>query len=173
VGTILVQWAKALGARVIGTAGSVEKAALARSFGCDQVILYRDEGVAARVRELTDGKGVSVAYDSVGKDTFEGTLDSLARRGVFVSFGNASGPVPAFEPLRLSRAGSLFFTRPTLFDYIATPEDLDASAAALFEMIDSGKIRIEIGQTFPLAEARRAHEALEGRATTGASVLLP
>ena len=173
VGTILVQWAKALGARVIGTAGSAEKAALARSFGCDEVILYRDEDVAARVRELTGGRGVQVAYDSVGKDTFEGTLGSLARRGVFVSFGNASGPVPAFEPLRLSRAGSLFFTRPTLFDYIATPAELDASAAVLFDMIASGKVRIEIGQTFPLAEARRAHEALEGRATTGASVLLP
>ena len=173
VGTILVQWAKALGARVIGTAGSEEKAALARSFGCDEVILYRDQDVAARVRELTDGKGVQVAYDSVGKDTFEGTLGSLGRRGVFVSFGNASGPVPAFEPLRLSRAGSLFFTRPTLFDYIATTEELDASAVALFEMTGSGKIRIEIGQTFPLAEARRAHEALEGRETIGASVLIP
>ncbi|MGI9169488.1 MAG: quinone oxidoreductase family protein [Caulobacteraceae bacterium] len=173
VGTILVQWAKALGARVIGTAGSPEKAALARSLGCDEVIAYRDEDVAARVRALTGGEGVSVAYDSVGKDTFEGTLASLARRGVFVSFGNASGPVPAFEPLRLSRAGSLFFTRPTLFDYIATTQELDASAAALFDMIGSGKVRIEIGQTFPLAEARRAHEALEGRATTGASVLLP
>lgn len=173
VGTILVQWAKALGARVIGTAGSEEKAALARSFGCDEVILYRDEDVAARVRAATDGKGVQVAYDSVGKDTFEGTLASLARRGVFVSFGAASGPVPAFEPLRLARAGSLFFTRPTLFDYIATTDELDASAAALFDMIGSGKIRIEIGQTFPLADARRAHEALEGRATTGASVLLP
>ncbi len=173
VGTILVQWAKALGTRVIGTAGSEEKAALARSFGCDEVILYRDEDVAARVRELTDGAGVQVAYDSVGKDTFEGTLASLARRGVFVSFGNASGSVPAFEPLRLSRAGSLFFTRPTLFDYIATTEELDASATALFDMITSGKIRIEIGQTFPLAEARRAHEALEGRMTIGASVLIP
>jgi NADPH:quinone reductase len=173
VGTILVQWAKALGARVIGTAGSEQKAALARSFGCDHVILYRDEDVAARVRELTDGKGVAVAYDSVGKDTFEGTLASLARRGVFVSFGNASGPVPAFEPLRLSRAGSLFFTRPTLFDYIAATEELDASAAALFDMILSSRIRIEIGQTFPLAEARAAHEALEGRLTTGASLLIP
>ncbi|MDQ2859672.1 MAG: quinone oxidoreductase [Pseudomonadota bacterium] len=173
VGTILVQWAKALGARIIGTAGTEEKAAFARSLGCDEVILYRDEDVAARVRELTDCKGVAVAYDSVGKDTFEATLGSLARRGVFVSFGNASGPVPAFEPLRLSRAGSLFFTRPTLFEYIATTEELDASAAALFDMIASGKIRIEIGQTFPLSDARRAHEALEGRATTGASVLVP
>lgn len=173
VGTILVQWAKALGARVIGTAGSMDKARLARACGCEQVILYREEDVAARVRELTDGAGVQVAYDSVGKDTFEATLGSLARRGVFVSFGNASGPVPAFEPLRLSRAGSLFFTRPTLFDYIATTEELDASASALFDMIASGKVNIEIGQTFPLAEARRAHEALEGRATTGASVLIP
>lgn len=173
VGTILVQWAKARGARVIGAVGSVEKATLARSFGCDEVILSRDEDVAARVRELTAGKGVQAAFDSVGKDTFEATLGSLARRGVFVSFGNASGPVPAFEPLRLARAGSLFFTRPTLFDYIATTNELDASAAALFEMIASGKIRIGIGQTFPLAEARRAHEALEGRATKGASVLIP
>jgi len=173
VGTILVQWAKALGARVIGTAGSEEKAELARSFGCDHVILYRTEDVAARVRELTDGKGVPVAYDSVGKATFEGTLASLARRGVFVSFGNASGPTPAFEPQRLARAGSLFFTRPTLFDYIAAAEELTASAGALFDMIGSRKVKIEIGQTFPLAEARRAHEALEGRMTARASVLIP
>ncbi|HZL00102.1 MAG TPA: quinone oxidoreductase [Caulobacteraceae bacterium] len=173
VGTILVQWAKALDARVIGTVGSRGKAELARSFGCDEVILYRTEDVAARVRKLTDGKGVPVAYDSVGKDTFEGTLASLARRGLFVSFGNASGSAPAFEPQRLARAGSLFFTRPTLFDYIATPEEFAASAGALFEMIGSGKVRIEIGRTFPLAEARRAHEALEGRMTTGASVLIP
>jgi len=173
VGMILVQWAKALGARVIGTVGSPAKAALARSLGCDEVILYRDEDVAARVRALTDGKGVAVAYDSVGKDTFEATLASLARRGVFVSFGNSSGAVPAFEPLRLSRAGSLFFTRPTMYDYTATTQELDDSAAAVFAMIASGAVKIEIGQTFPLAQTRQAHEALEGRETTGATVLIP
>jgi NADPH2:quinone reductase len=173
VGTLMVQWAKAIGATVIGTVGSEEKAALTRALGCDHVILYREEDVAARVREITGDAGVPVAYDSVGKDTFEGTLASLARRGLFVSFGNASGPVPAFEPLRLSRAGSLFLTRPTLFDYIATEAELDESAAALFAMIGSGKLKIEIGQRFALADARKAHEALEGRATVGASVLLP
>ncbi|WP_374534964.1 quinone oxidoreductase [Phenylobacterium sp.] len=173
VGSILVQWAKHLGARVIGTAGSDAKAELARSHGADHVILYRDQDVAAEVRRLTDGKGVPVAYDSVGASTFEGTLASLARRGMFVSFGNASGPVPPFAPLRLSQAGSLFFTRPTMFDYTATTEDLDASAAALFEVIGSGAVKIDIGQTFALGDARRAHEALEGRDTVGASLLIP
>ncbi len=173
VGSILAQWAKSLGAVVIGTAGSADKAALARTYGCDHVILYRDEDVAARVRELTGGRGVAVAYDGVGAETFEATLASLARRGTFVSFGNASGPVPPFAPLRLSQAGSLFFTRPTLFDYVATTEELDASAAALFAAIASGAVRIDIGQEFPLAETRRAHEALEGRATTGATLLIP
>jgi NADPH2:quinone reductase len=173
VGTILVQWAKHLGARVIGTVGSPEKAELAEAFGCDEVILYRDEDVAARVRELTGGAGVPVAYDSVGKDTFEGTLASLARRGTFVSYGNASGPVPPFAPLRLTQAGSLFFTRPTMFDYTATTAELDESAGALFDLIGQGVIRIEIGQTFPLKDVRKAHEALEARATRGASLLLP
>ena len=173
VGSILVQWAKHLGARVIGTAGSDAKAELARSHGADHVILYRDQDVAAEVRRLTDGKGVPVAYDSVGASTFEGTLASLARRGMFVSFGNASGPVPPFAPLRLSQAGSLFFTRPTMFDYTAATEDLDASAAALFGVIGSGAVKIDIGQTFALGDARRAHEALEGRDTVGASLLIP
>jgi NADPH2:quinone reductase len=173
VGTILVQWAKAIGAVVIGTVGSAAKANLAREHGCDHVILYRDEDVAKRVGEITEGRGVRVAYDSVGKDTFEGTLASLGRRGLFVSFGNASGPAPAVEPGRLSRAGSLYLTRPTLFDYIATPQELAASAAALFEVIASAAVKIEIGQTFPLKDARRAHEALEGRETIGASLLIP
>jgi NADPH2:quinone reductase len=173
VGTLLVQWLKALGAEVIGTVGSDKKAALARRLGCDQVIFYRHEDVAARVREITGGAGVPVAYDSVGKDTFEATLKSLARRGMFVSFGNASGAVPAFEPLRLSRAGSLFLTRPTLYDYIATTAELDDSSGALFAMIASGKLEVEIGQRFRLADARQAHEALESRNTIGASVLLP
>ncbi|HWA60039.1 MAG TPA: quinone oxidoreductase [Caulobacteraceae bacterium] len=173
VGLILVQWAKAIGATVIGTVGSEDKAALARAHGCDHIVFYRHEDVAAKVRELTGGAGVPVAYDSVGKDTFEGTLASLARRGLFVSYGNASGPVPPFAPLRLSQAGSLFFTRPTMFDYVVTTEELDESAGALFDMIGAGKVKIEIGQRFPLAETRRAHEALQGRETHGATVLLP
>lgn len=173
VGSILVQWAKALGAEVIATVGSAEKAVLAKGHGADHVILYRDQDVAAEVRRITGGKGVPVAYDSVGAATFEGTLASLARRGLFVSFGNASGPAPAVDPGRLSRMGSLYFTRPTLFDYVATTEELDASAAALFEMIVSGKVHIDIGQTFPLESARQAHEALESRSTIGASLLIP
>ncbi|HLY80537.1 MAG TPA: quinone oxidoreductase [Caulobacteraceae bacterium] len=173
VGTLLTQWAKAIGATVIGTVGSAAKAALARELGCDHVILYREEDVPARVKAITGGAGVPVAYDSVGKDTFEMTMGSLARRGLFVSFGNASGAVPAFEPLRLSRAGSLFFTRPTMGDYTATRAELEESSGALFEMIASGKLRVEIGQRFKLADARQAHEALEGRETIGATVLLP
>ncbi len=173
VGSILVQWAKHLGATVIATAGSPDKAERARSLGADHVILYRDQDVAAEVRKITDGKGVPVAYDSVGAATFEGTLASLARRGLFVSFGNASGPVPPFAPARLAQGGSLFFTRPTMGDYQVTTEELDESAAALFAVIKSGAVKIDIGQTFPLSEARQAHEALEGRATIGASLLVP
>jgi NADPH2:quinone reductase len=173
VGAILVQWAKAIGATVIGTVGSKAKADLVRAYGCDHVILYRHEDVAARVREITDGRGVPVAYDSVGKDTFEGTLASLARRGVFISFGNASGPAPAVDPIRLMRSGSLFFTRPTMADYTATREDLELSANAFFEVVASGAVKVEIGQTYPLREARRAHEALEARETIGSSVLVP
>lgn len=173
VGSILVQWAKHIGATVIATAGSPDKAERARALGADHVILYGDQDVAAEVRRLTDGKGVPVAYDSVGAATFEGTLGSLARRGLFVSFGNASGPVPPFAPLRLQAAGSLFFTRPTMFDYASTTEELDESAAALFAVIASGAVKIEIGQTFPLSEARKGHEALESRNTVGASLLIP
>jgi NADPH2:quinone reductase len=173
VGQILTQWAKALGATVIATVGSEEKANRVCELGADHVILYREQNVAAEVRRITDGKGVPVAYDSVGKDTFEGTLASIARRGLFVSFGNASGPPPAFEARRLQLAGSIFFTRPTMGDYQTTTEELDASAAALFAVIEAGKVQIEIGQTFPLAEARKAHEALESRGTIGASLLIP
>ncbi len=173
VGQIAIQWLKALGAVVITTVGSAEKADRVRELGADHVILYRDQDVAAEVRRITDGKGVPVAYDSVGKDTFEGTLKSLAKRGVFVSFGNASGPPPAVESRQLMINGSLFFTRPTMGDYQLTTEELDASAAALFEMIGSGKVKIEIGQTFPLADAAKAHEALESRTTTGSSLLIP
>ena len=173
VGTILTQWARALGATVIGTVGSDEKAALARAQGCHHTILYRTEDVAAKVAEITGGKGVQVVYDSVGADMFEASLASLARRGLFVSYGNASGPVAPFAPARLAQAGSVFMTRPTLFDYVATTEELDASAAALFAVIGSGAVTIEIGARFALADTRKAHEALEGRATTGATLLIP
>ena len=172
VGSILVQWAKALGATVIATVGSQAKAALARDHGADHVILYGEEDVAARVLEITGGQGVAVAYDGVGKDTFEASLKSLGRRGVLATFGNASGPVPPFAPLELS-GKSLFVTRPRLFDYIASTAELDESAAALFAVLESGAVKIEVGQTFPLAEARAAHEALEGRRTTGATLLIP
>jgi NADPH2:quinone reductase len=173
VGSIMTQWARALGATVIGTAGSEAKAELAMAQGCHHVIAYRTEDVAARVKAITGGAGVAVAYDSVGADTFEATLASLSRRGLFVSFGNASGPVPPFAPARLAAAGSLFFTRPTLFDYVATTEDLDESANALFAVISSGAVKIAIGSERPLAEARQAHEALAGRETTGATLLIP
>jgi len=163
-----------LRATSIATVNSAKSsAAKARELGADHVILYREQDVAAEVRRITGGKGVPVAYDSVGKDTFEGTLGSLARRGLFVTFGNASGPVPPFAPGRLAQGGSLYMTRPTLFDYIVTPDELAASAGALFEMIRSGKVKIEVGQTFALADARAAHEALEARSTVGASLLIP
>jgi len=173
VGGILTQWAKAIGAVVIGAVGSHEKAAVAHRQGCDHVIEYRDEDIAARVKAITGGQGVRVVYDGVGAATFEASLASLGRRGTLVTFGNASGPAPAIEPARLARGGSLFLTRPTLFDYVATDEDLDASAAALFHVIGTGAVKIDIGQTFPLAEARRAHEALEARETTGQTLLIP
>lgn len=172
VGQILVQWCKALGATVIATVGSEAKAAIARDLGADHVIDYSHEDVAARVGEITSGQGVAVVYDGVGKDTWTASLKSLARRGVLVTFGNASGPVPPFAPLELS-AKSTFVTRPRLFDYIVTTEELDESAQALFEVMSSGAVKIEIGQTFPLVEARTAHEALEGRRTTGATLLIP
>ena len=172
VGSILVQWTKALGATVIATVGTEAKAALARDHGADHVILYGEEDVAARVMEITGGRGVAVVYDGVGKDTFEASLKSLGRRGILATFGNASGPAPAVAPLELGTK-SLFLTRPRLFDYIATTAELDESAAALFAVLESGAVKIEIGQTFPLAEARAAHEALEGRRTTGATLLIP
>ena len=173
VGQIMVQWARALGAEVIATAGSPAKADRARALGAHHVILYGEQDVAAEVRRITGGAGVAAAYDSVGASTFEGTLGSLARRGTFVSFGNASGPPPAVEPGRLMRMGSLFFTRPTLGDYIATTAELDASAAAVFGRIAAGEISIEIGQTFPLSQAKAAHEALEARQTVGSTLLIP
>jgi NADPH:quinone reductase len=173
VGSLLCQWAKSLGALVIGTVGSADKATIAQGLGCDHVIEYRHEDVAAKVREITGGAGARVVYDGVGAATFEASLSSLGRRGMLVSFGNASGPAPAVEPGRLARGGSLFLTRPTLFDYVASAEELDHSAAALFHVIGTGAVRIDIGQTFPLAQARRAHEALEARETTGQTLLIP
>ncbi len=171
VGLILCQWLKATGVRVIGCVGSQAKADLARAHGCAEIILAGEEDVAARVRALTGGAGVKVAYDSVGRSTLDGSLASLARRGLLVSYGNASGPPDPVDPLRLSRGGSLFLTRPTLFDYVSTPAELDAAADALFGVIATGDVQIRIGQTFPLEEIAAAHVALAGRQTTGATLL--
>jgi NADPH2:quinone reductase len=173
VGLIMTQWLKSLGATVIGTVGSDAKAGIARAHGCDHVIVYTREDFAVRVRELTGGAGVPVVYDSVGKATFEGSLDCLRPLGLMVSFGNASGPVPPFDIGVLSRKGSLFLTRPTVFNYIARREDLEAAAAELFEVVRSGKVKVEVSRTWPLAEAAEAHRALTSRATTGSLVLLP
>ena len=173
VGSVLVPWARHLGATVIGTAGSAEKAQAARLAGCDHVILYREQDFAAEVRKLTGGTGVDVVYDSVGKDTFAGSLDSLRRRGTLVSFGNASGKVPPFEPVLLAEKGSLFLTRPRLADHIATREELETAANALFTVIASGVVKPAIRQRYPLREAARAHAEMEARQTTGASLLLP
>ena len=173
VGLIAMQWAKHLGATVIGTVGSEEKAELARAHGCDHTILYRDENFARRVREITAGEGVPVVYDSVGKATFEGSLDCLRPLGMMVSFGNASGPVPAMSPALLAQKGSLFLTRPTLMHYNAKREDLLAGAAEVFEVVRSGAVRIRVNQTYPLADAAQAHADLAARRTTGSTVLLP
>jgi NADPH2:quinone reductase len=173
VGLIACQWAKHLGATVIGTVGSAEKAELARAHGCDHTILYRQEDVVARVRELTGGEGVAVAYDSVGRDTFMASLDSLRPMGMLVSFGQSSGPLGPFDPGLLAAKGSLFLTRPSLMVYTAKRGDLLATAADLFSVVESGAVRIEVNQTYPLAEAARAHRDLEGRRTTGSTVFLP
>lgn len=172
VGLILCQWAKALGATVIGTVGSEEKAAAARAHGCDHTILYRRENFAERVREITAGAGVAVVYDSVGKDTFMDSLDCLRPLGMMVSFGSASGPVAPFDLGLLAKKGSLFLTRPTLFTYIAARADLTAMATELFEVVASGKVKIEVNQTYPLREAERAQADLEARRTSGSTVLL-
>ena len=173
VGLIACQWAKLLGATVIGTVGSDEKMALAKSHGCDHVLNTREGNWANRVRELTNGKGVPVVYDSIGKDTWNGSLDCLAVRGMMVSFGNSSGAVPAIEPGILSAKGSLYLTRPTLFHYTSTPEELQATADDLFAVIKSGAVKIEINQRFKLADASKAQEVLASRATTGATILVP
>lgn len=173
VGSILVQWAKLLGARVIGTVGNDDKAARAQALGCDHVIVYARERFPERVRELTGGKGVAVVYDSVGRDTFLDSVSCLQRRGTMVSYGNATGPVAPFDCALLHKAGSVHVTRPGLPDYIATREELLERARALFEVVRGGALRIEIMQRYALKDAAQAHRDLEARRTTGSTILLP
>ena len=173
VGLIACQWAKALGARVIGTAGSDEKVELALRNGCDHAINYSRENFVERVRDITNGAGVDVVYDSVGKDTFEDSLDCLRKRGLMVSFGNSTGPVSIPDLGILARKGSLFVTRPTIFGYLAERADLLMAARALFKAIGDGRIMVQIGQRYPLADAAEAHRALEGRKTVGSTILVP
>lgn len=170
VGLIACQWAKSLGAKVIGTVGSEEKAELARANGCDHPIIYTRENFAERVRELTDGVGVPVVYDAVGRDTFEGSLDCLSPRGMLVSFGQSSGKIDPVDISILGTRGSLFLTRPSLMTYNADRADLEESAKALFDVVESGAVRIKVNQVFPLAQAAKAHRELEARRTTGSTV---
>jgi len=171
VGLIMCQWAKALGATVIGTVGSEEKAKLASEHGCDHVILYKRQDFLAEVKRITDGEKLPVVYDSVGRDTFNKSLDCLKLRGLMVSFGNSSGPPPPMPPIVLGQKGSLYLTRPTLFHYIATRQQLEQSAKELFEIVGSGKVKVEVKQRFALKDAAEAHRALEGRKTTGSTIL--
>jgi NADPH2:quinone reductase len=173
VGSIMTQWAKHLGATVIGTVGSDEKAERARAQGCDHAIVYTREDFVARVKEITDGKGLPVVYDSVGADTFMRSLDCLRPRGLGVLFGQASGPVPPFDINLLMAKGSLYLTRPTLFSYVAEREALVRCADELFEAVRSGAVKVPVGRTFPLRDAAEAHRALESRSTTGSTVLIP
>ena len=173
VGLILCQWAKALGARVIGVVGSEAKAALARRNGCKHVLVMGRDKIVEQVRALTGGQGVAVVYDSVGRETFMDSLDCLKPLGMMVSYGNAAGPPPLISPLELSKRGSLFLTRPSLFAYIADRKDLDAAARALFRVVSARKVKLHIGQRYALADAAQAHRDLEARKTTGSTVLLP
>ena len=173
VGLIACQWLKALGVTVIGTVGSDEKAKIAKAHGCDHTIVYTRENFVQRVAEITNGKKVPVVYDSVGKDTFMGSLDCLMPRGLLAVFGNGSGPVPAFDLGLLAAKGSLYVTRPTLNTYAARREDLEAGAKELFDVVKSGKVKIEVNQTYALKDAAQAHRDLEGRKTTGSTVLIP
>ncbi|MBR9779971.1 MAG: quinone oxidoreductase [Rhodospirillales bacterium] len=172
VGQIVCQWAKHLGATVIGTVGSKEKAEIAKSKGCDYPILYREEKVSERVKEITNGQGVEVVYDSVGKDTFDDSLDCLKRLGMMVSFGQSSGAVPPI-PLKAIAPGAYFLTRPSVFQYTATREELLATANELFDVLKTGVVKIDIGATYDLADAKHAHDDLEGRKTTGSVILKP
>ena len=173
VGMIACQWAASLGATVIGTVGSAGKALIARSHGCTYVINYREEDVVAKVKDYTKGEGVDVVYDSIGKDTFPMSLDCLKRRGMWVSFGQTSGPVPEFRINLLAQKGSLFATRPALGDYIATRKELVSTANDLFGVVAKGKVKIAVNQTYALRDAERAHRELEGRLTTGSTLLIP
>jgi len=173
VGSILCQWAKALGAKVIAVVGSESKADLVRKQGCRQVLILGRDDIVARVREMTRGHGVAVVYDSVGKDTFLQSLDCLRPRGMMVTYGNASGPVPPVSPLELSKRGSLFLTRPTLFHYISGRAELEAAARELFAAVKSKTVRIRVQQRYALADAAKAHEDLEARRTTGSTILVP
>ena len=173
VGLIFGQWARKLGVTLIGTVGSAEKAELAKAHGYEHVINYSEEDFVARVKEITGGKMCDVVYDSVGKDTFPASLDCLRLRGMFVSFGQSSGPIPPFNMAILSQKGSLYATRPTLFQYIATRAELEASANALFDVVKSGDVKIRVNQRYALADAAKAHADLEGRKTTGTTVLIP
>ena len=171
-GLIACQWLKHLGATVIGTVGTREKAELARAHGCDHPIVYTEESFVDRVKELTGGKGVPVVYDSVGRDTFDDSLRCLQPRGLMVSFGNASGAVEPFRPVILAQKGSLFLTRPTLANYTSTRQELEETTADLFDVVGSGAVRIEVNQTYALQDAAHAHRDLEARKTTGSTVLL-
>jgi len=173
VGLIVCQWAKYLGATVIGTVGSPEKADLAANHGCDYPILYRDEDFVSRVKEITKDKGVDVVYDSVGQSTFMESLDCLRPMGMMVSFGQSSGPIPPLDTGILAAKGSLFLTRPSLMAYTASRKDLLAHALDLFDVVEKGAVKIEVRQTYPLAEASRAHRELEDRKTTGSTLLIP
>ena len=173
MGLILCQWAKHLGAEVIGTVGTEAKAELARAHGCDHAIVYSAEDFLPRVREITAGRGVPVVYESIGKDTFERSLDCLCPRGILVSFGHASGPPPAVDVIALGAKGSLFVTRPTIMTYMAEREDMLRSAAELFAVVESGAVRIEVNQSFALEDGAEAHRAVGERRTTGSTVLLP
>jgi NADPH2:quinone reductase len=173
VGLIACQWARALGVNLIGTVGSNEKGELAKAHGAAHVINYNTENFVERVKEITGGAKVPVVFDSIGKDTFTGSLDCLAPRGTMVSFGNSSGPVPAFTLNELVSRGSLYITRPTLLSYTSTRADLEATAQDLFDIVASGQVKVNIGQRFPLAQAADAHRALEARKTTGSTILLP
>jgi NADPH2:quinone reductase len=170
VGLILCQWAQLLGATVIGCVGSEEKAALAKANGCDHAILYRQEDIAQRVRELTDGVGVAAAYDSIGQATFEASLDSLRPFGVLATYGNASGPVKPFSPAILAPRGSLYVTRPTLASHLATRELLEEGAHRLIDVVENKRVKIHVNQIFPLSQCAEAHRALEARETTGSTV---
>jgi NADPH:quinone reductase len=173
VGLILCQWAKALGANVIGVVGSEAKAELARKYGCKRVLILGRDEIVTNVKKFTKGEGVAVVYDSVGKDTFMESLDALRPLGTMVTYGNASGPPPAISPLELSKRGSLYLTRPTLFHYIATRAALDSAARELFAAVKNKAVRVLIGQTYALADAAEAHRDLESRRTTGSTVLIP